>query len=59
MNELKVEGYFYFKTNKTNVEDAIDEFQNVCKSVGINADNISFGIIRDENGNDITYEGEY
>lgn len=59
MNELKVEGYFYFKTNKTNIEDAIDEFQNVCTSVGINADNISFGVIRDENGNDITDEVIY
>ena len=56
MNEMKIEGYFYMNTNTTDNAIAIQEFQDRCKSVGINADNVTSVVIRDENGIDITME---
>jgi len=54
MNEIIVSGWFYLKTETTDNETAVKEFRKACERVGINADNISSVVVRDEDGDDIT-----
>lgn len=56
MNEMMIKGWFYMNTDATDNAIAIQEFRDRCRSVGINADNVTSVVIRDENGIDITME---
>ena len=55
MNELIVSGWLYFPTDKQNTSDAVKDFLDACKKVGINADNTK-AVLRDADGNNI-WEG--
>ncbi len=58
-NELYVKGWFYFDTDATDNDAAIEEFRNACEEIGINADNITDAVIRDSDGNDLVPVSHY
>lgn len=54
MNELRVSGWIYFKTNATTAVDAMNEFIEKYKDTELNVDNMREGIVlRDEEFEDI------
>ena len=53
MNELTVQGWVYWETDKKTAEEALREFKKVCEKVGINADNITAAELFDEDGESI------
>lgn len=53
MNELFIEkGWIYWRTNKDNAEDALDELFEVCIKAGIELI-VENKVLRDADGNDI------
>ena len=59
MNELYVKGWVYFKTNKTTLKEADEEFCRLCESIGLNVDNLNQEMeLRDEDGYVIEYEDD-
>lgn len=54
MNELRVGGWIYFKTNATTAVDAMNEFIEKYRDTELNVDNMREGIVlRDEEFEDI------
>lgn len=54
MNELYVpEGRIYFKTNKTNAKEALEDLVSLCDKVGIELCADHGALLRNEDGDDI------
>lgn len=54
MNELRVGGWIYFKTNAITAVDAMNEFIEKYRDTELNVDNMREGIVlRDEEFEDI------
>ena len=54
MNELMIEGYFYFKVGQTtDLDQAITLFKAVAENSGINVDNIEYVRLDDAQGEEI------
>lgn len=48
VKELYVEGFFYFTTGEGDLDAAMEQFQDICVKVGINADNVSVAELREK-----------
>ena len=63
MNELWIDvgnGYIYYATNATNLNDALVEFETKMRQIGCNVDNFAWNEIelRDEDCNPFEYIGD-